>query len=59
MEYQAAVGYDMGVGFMNIDQTQVFETKSEAEDWIEFMFNMSSDYDAAEINPIDTQTKTK
>jgi len=59
MEYQAAVGYDMGMGSINVDLTQVFETKSEAEDWIEFMFNMSSDYDAAEITPINTQTKTK
>jgi hypothetical protein len=52
MKYKAAVGYDMGMGHMTVDQVQVFETKTEAEDWIEFMFNMSSEYDMAEINPI-------
>ena len=52
MKYEAAVGYDMGMGDMIVDQTQVFETKTEAEDWIEFMLNMSSDYDMAEINTI-------
>jgi len=52
MKYEAAVGYDMGMGGMIVDQTQEFETEAEANDWIEFMFNMSSDYDMAEVNPI-------
>ena len=52
MKYLAAVGYDVGMGDMIVDQTQEFETEAEANDWIEFMFNMSSDYDMAKINPI-------
>jgi hypothetical protein len=40
---------------MFVDQTQVFETKVEANDWIEFMFNMSSEYDMAEVNDLASQ----
>jgi hypothetical protein len=50
--FKAKVGYDAGNGEMFVDQTQVFETKVEAEDWLEFMMNMSSDYDVVEINKI-------
>lgn len=50
--YLAAVGYDMGMGDMIVNQTQEFGTEAEANDWIEFMFNMSSEYDMAKINPI-------
>ena len=52
MKYEAAVGYDMGMGNMTVDQTQVFETEADANDWIEFMFNMSSEYDMAKVNLI-------
>ncbi len=50
--FEANVGYDAGNGEIFVDQTQVFETEVEANDWIEFMFNMSSEYDAAKINKI-------
>ena len=52
MKFEASVGYDMGMGHMTVDQVQVFETEAEANDWIEFMFNMSSEYDTAQVNPI-------
>jgi hypothetical protein len=50
--FEAKVGYDAGNGEIFVDQTQVFETEVEANDWIEFMFNMSSEYDAAKIKKI-------
>jgi hypothetical protein len=52
MKYKAAVGYSMLASQMLVDQTQMFDTKAEAEDWAEFMFNMNSEYDMVEINPI-------
>jgi hypothetical protein len=52
MKYKAAVGYSMLASPMLVDQTQMFDTKAETEDWAEFMFNMDSSYDAYEINPI-------
>lgn len=53
--FEAKVGYDGGNGHMFADQTQVFETEVEANDWIEFMFNMSSEYDMAEVNDLASQ----
>jgi hypothetical protein len=53
--FEAKVGYDGGNGHMFVDQTQVFETEVEANDWIEFMFNMSSEYDMAEVNDLASQ----
>jgi hypothetical protein len=50
--FEAKVGYDAGNGEMFVDQTQVFGTETEAEDWLEFMMNMSSDYDVVVINKI-------
>jgi hypothetical protein len=50
--FRAAVGYDCGMDQMITDQSQVFDTEQEAEDWIQFMMDMDSQYDVAEIEPI-------
>ena len=50
--FKAFVGYYQGNGHMIIDQTQIFDTEQEAENWIEFMLNMDSQYDVAEIKEI-------
>ena len=50
--FRAAVGYDCGLDQMVTDKSKVFDTKQEAEDWVEFMMNMDSRYDVAEIEPI-------
>ena len=51
-KFRAAVGYDCGLDQMITDKSEVFDTEQEAEDWVEFMMNMDSQYDVAEIEPI-------
>ena len=51
--FEAFVGYYQGNGHMIIDQTQIFDTEQEAENWLEFMLNMDSQYDVTEIKEID------
>jgi len=50
--FRASVGYDCGMDQMITYKSEVFDTKQEAEDWVEFMMNMDSRYDVAEIEPI-------
>ncbi len=47
--FRASVGYDCGMGQMITDKSELFDTKQEAEDWVEFMMNMDSQYDVAEV----------
>jgi hypothetical protein len=51
-KFRASVGYDCGMDQMITDKSEVFDTKQEAEDWVEFMMDMDSQYDVAEIEPI-------
>jgi len=51
-KFRAAVGYDCGMDQMITDKSEVFDTEQEAEDWVVFMMEMDSQYDVAEIEPI-------
>jgi hypothetical protein len=51
-KFRAAVGYDCGMNQMITDKSEVFDTEQEAEDWVVFMMEMDSQYDVAEIEPI-------
>jgi|LakMenE18May11ns_1017448.scaffolds.fasta_scaffold8320637_2 hypothetical protein len=50
--FRAAVGYDCGLDEMITDKSQVFDTEQEAEDWVQFMMDMDSQYDVAEVEPV-------
>jgi hypothetical protein len=51
-KFRAAVGYDSGMDQMITDQSKTFDTRQEAEDWVDFMMNMDSQLDQAEVEPI-------
>ena len=48
--YKAFVGYQIDDNENAVfDMSAEFESKSEAEDWVEFMLNMNGEYDFATI----------
>ena len=51
-KFRAAVGFDSGMDQMVTEQSKTFDTRQEAEDWVDFMMNMDSQFDMAEVEPI-------
>ena len=51
--YKAFVGYQIDDNENAVfDISAEFESKSEAEDWVEFMLNMDGEYDFATIEEV-------
>ena len=51
--YKAFVGYQIDDNENAVfDMSAEFESKSEAEDWVEFMLNMDGEYDFATIEEV-------
>ena len=39
-KFRAAVGFDCGMDQMVTEQSKTFDTRQEAEDWVDFQMNM-------------------
>ena len=50
-KFRAAVGFDSGMDQMVTEQSKTFDTRQEAEDWVDFQMNMDSRLDQAEVGP--------
>jgi len=51
--YKAFVGYQIDDNENAVfDMSAEFESKSEAQDWVEFMLNMNGEYDFATVEEV-------
>jgi len=58
--YKAFVGYQIDDNENAVfDMSAEFESKSEAEDWVEFMLNMDAEYDFATIEEVADDFETQ